>query len=200
MFLLCPKLLPWYGDQTPSSVPPPAKGRSNHTNSVLYSLLPLSQQVLYGSIPVVRYSYLLSVHVLQALLCLKVYSWWIRGEKCIPHPSTPPPSCSFSHIILNYHFLSFSDIYLRVELLVYMIVIFLIFWQTFLLFSTVKIYFLTEGEGDNREQDGWMASLTQWIWVWASSEGGEGQGSLVCCSPWGRKELNMTEQLNNNSQ
>ena len=26
---------------------------------------------------------------------------------------------------------------------------------------------------------------------------GEGQGSLVCCSPWGRKELAMTEQLNN---
>ena len=21
---------------------------------------------------------------------------------------------------------------------------------------------------------------------------GEGQGSLVCCSPWGRKELDMT--------
>ena len=25
---------------------------------------------------------------------------------------------------------------------------------------------------------------------------GDGQGSLVCCSPWGRKELDMTEQLN----
>ena len=25
----------------------------------------------------------------------------------------------------------------------------------------------------------------------------EGQGSLVCCSPWGHKELDMTEQLNN---
>ena len=25
---------------------------------------------------------------------------------------------------------------------------------------------------------------------------GDGQGSLVCCSPWGRKELNMTERLN----
>ena len=25
-----------------------------------------------------------------------------------------------------------------------------------------------------------------------------GQGSLACCSPWGRKELDMTEQLNNN--
>ena len=23
----------------------------------------------------------------------------------------------------------------------------------------------------------------------------EGQGSLVCCSPWGHKELDMTEQL-----
>ena len=22
------------------------------------------------------------------------------------------------------------------------------------------------------------------------------QGSLACCSPWGRKELDMTEQLN----
>ena len=28
----------------------------------------------------------------------------------------------------------------------------------------------------------------------------EAQGSLVCCSPWGRKELDMTEQLNNNKQ
>ena len=25
---------------------------------------------------------------------------------------------------------------------------------------------------------------------------GEGQGSLACCSPWGRKELNTTERLN----
>ena len=25
---------------------------------------------------------------------------------------------------------------------------------------------------------------------------GEGQGSLVCCSPWGHKELDTTEQLN----
>ena len=25
---------------------------------------------------------------------------------------------------------------------------------------------------------------------------GEGQGSLVCCSPWGHKESDMTERLN----
>ena len=29
---------------------------------------------------------------------------------------------------------------------------------------------------------------------------GEGQGSLACCSPWGRKELDMTERLNNNKR
>ena len=28
---------------------------------------------------------------------------------------------------------------------------------------------------------------------------GEGQGSLACCNPWGCKELNTTEQLNNNT-
>jgi len=27
----------------------------------------------------------------------------------------------------------------------------------------------TGGEGDDREWDGWMASLAQWTWVWASS-------------------------------
>ena len=26
---------------------------------------------------------------------------------------------------------------------------------------------------------------------------GEGQGGLVCCSPWGRKESDTAEQLNN---
>ena len=28
----------------------------------------------------------------------------------------------------------------------------------------------------------------------------EGQGSLVCCSPWGYKTLGMTELLNNNNK
>ena len=29
---------------------------------------------------------------------------------------------------------------------------------------------------------------------------GEGQGSMVCRSPWGRKEWDTTEQLNNNNE
>ena len=28
---------------------------------------------------------------------------------------------------------------------------------------------------------------------------GDGQGGLVCCSPWGHKESDMTEQLNNSN-
>ena len=28
---------------------------------------------------------------------------------------------------------------------------------------------------------------------------GDAQGSLVCCSPWGQKESDMTEQLNDNN-
>ena len=28
---------------------------------------------------------------------------------------------------------------------------------------------------------------------------GEGQGSLACCSPWGRKESYTAERLNNNN-
>ena len=31
-----------------------------------------------------------------------------------------------------------------------------------------------------------------------TSGDGEGEGSLACCSPWGRKELDMTGRLNNN--
>ena len=29
---------------------------------------------------------------------------------------------------------------------------------------------------------------------------GDGQGSLVCCSPWDHKESDMTERLNNNNK
>ena len=29
---------------------------------------------------------------------------------------------------------------------------------------------------------------------------GEGQGRLACCSPWGHKELDTTEQLDNNKK
>ena len=37
------------------------------------------------------------------------------------------------------------------------------------------------GESDDRGWDGWIASTTQWTWVWASSGSGDVQGSLACC-------------------
>ena len=44
-------------------------------------------------------------------------------------------------------------------------------------------------------RDGWIASLTDGHES-EQAPGVEGQGSLACCSPWGHKELDTTEQLN----
>ena len=52
------------------------------------------------------------------------------------------------------------------------------------------------GEGDDGGWDGWMASLTQWTWVWVDTGSWWHQGGLACCGSWGCKELNTTEWLN----
>ena len=52
------------------------------------------------------------------------------------------------------------------------------------------------GERDDRGWDGWMASLIQWTWVWVNPESWWWVGRPWCCSPWGCKELSMTERLN----
>ena len=53
------------------------------------------------------------------------------------------------------------------------------------------------GEGDDRGWDGWMASPTQWTWVWVNSRRWWWTGGgLSCCGSWGRKESDTTEQLN----
>ena len=47
-----------------------------------------------------------------------------------------------------------------------------------------------------------MVGWHHWLNGHASGQAlgdGEGQGSLACCSPWGRKELDMTERLKNNN-
>jgi len=47
----------------------------------------------------------------------------------------------------------------------------------------------------------WLDGITDSIDMNLSKlrEDGEGQESLACCSPWGRKESDRTEQLNNNN-
>ena len=43
----------------------------------------------------------------------------------------------------------------------------------------------------------WLDGITDSMDEFEQAPGvGDGQGSLVCCSPWGCKELDMTEQLN----
>ena len=44
--------------------------------------------------------------------------------------------------------------------------------------------------------DGWMASLTQWTWVWVNSGSWWRTGRPAMCSPWGLKESDTTEWLN----
>ena len=47
------------------------------------------------------------------------------------------------------------------------------------------------------EMIGWHHGLSGYESEQALGDG-EGQGGLVCCSPWGHKETNTTEQLNKN--
>ena len=47
------------------------------------------------------------------------------------------------------------------------------------------------------EMVGWHHWLNGHGFEWTPGDG-EGQGSLVCCSAWGREELDTTEWLNNN--
>ena len=55
--------------------------------------------------------------------------------------------------------------------------------------SLEKTLMLGKIEGGRRRGQqrmrGWMASPTQWTWVWESPGIGDGQGGLVCCSPLG---------------
>ena len=57
---------------------------------------------------------------------------------------------------------------------------------------------LNAGEKGKTEDEmvGWHHRLNGHEFEQASGDG-DGQGSLRCCSPWGCKELNTTEQLNN---
>ena len=52
------------------------------------------------------------------------------------------------------------------------------------------------GEGDNREWDGWMASPTQWKWVWVNYRSWWWTGRPGVLQPTGSQRVGQTEQLN----
>ena len=68
--------------------------------------------------------------------------------------------------------------------------------------SLVKTLMMGKIEGRRRrewttedEMVGWQHRLDGHEFGWTPGVG-DGQGGLVCYSPWGRKELDMTELLN----
>ena len=63
--------------------------------------------------------------------------------------------------------------------------------------SHIKTLMLGKIEGrrrDNREWDGWMASVTEWTCVWANSGRWwrAGKPGVLFVSPWGCKESDIT--------
>ena len=67
--------------------------------------------------------------------------------------------------------------------------------------SLGKTLMLEKIEGRRRrgqQRMRWLDGITDWMGMSLSKlqEIGDGQGSLVCCSPWGHKVLDMTEPLN----
>ena len=66
--------------------------------------------------------------------------------------------------------------------------------------SLEKTLMLGKIEGRRRREDRgmrWLDGITDSIDMSEQAPGdGEGQGSLACCSPWGHKELDTTEQMN----
>ena len=105
--LLCPKQLPWCVYLTPASVPPPPRCSSSPANAILFLLLPLSYQVLCGSIysfPVVMDFCSFLAGVLRELLCLKVYSWCFSVERDVLHIYLLFGHLSPSHCGFNLHF------------------------------------------------------------------------------------------------
>ena len=54
------------------------------------------------------------------------------------------------------------------------------------------------GEGDDRWWDDWMATPTQWRWVWVDSGSWwwTGRPGVLWMNSWGGKESDTTEQLN----
>ena len=56
-----------------------------------------------------------------------------------------------------------------------------------------------EGKRRGRQRMRWLDGITDSVVMSLSKlRDSEGQGSLVCYSPWGLKESDTTEQLNNN--
>jgi len=123
------------------------------------------------------------------LVCLMLSQWSLRLSSLFFILFYLFYSASLIFTILSSISLTHSSasvILLLVPATVFFISVVVLFINDYLFFSFIH----------RRRWDGWMTSPTQWTWVWVNPGVGDGQGGLVCCSPWGRKESDMTELLN----
>ena len=67
-------------------------------------------------------------------------------------------------------------------------------WVFSLLSAQIPIFWRRRG----RRRMRWLHRLNGYEFKQGLGDG-EGRGSLMCCSPWDRKELDTTERLNNNN-
>ena len=91
------------------------------------------------------------------------------------------PGCSLEGLMLKLKLQSFGHLMRRTDSL-----------KRLWCWERLKV----RGEGDDR---GWVVGWHHWLNGHESEQtlgAGDGQGSLVCCSLWGCKELDTTEWLN----
>ena len=97
------------------------------------------------------------------------------------HPKEISPECSLKGLMLKLKGQYFGHLMWRAD-------------------SVEKTLMLGQIEGRRRGGyrgwDGWMVSPIQWTWVWVNSRSWWWTKRPSCCGSWGRKEWDMTEQLN----
>ena len=93
------------------------------------------------------------------------------------------PGCSLEGLMLKQKLQHFGQLMRRADL-----------WEKTPMLGKIK-----GGRRRGRQRLRWLGGVTNgWELEWAEGDG-EGQGGLVCRSPWGGKEWDTTEPLNNSS-